>query len=47
MGMDTYNLTVAGKTVLDFRRYKCAAALKLIQLNIKNGKLSSDVAKLR
>lgn len=37
--MDTYKLIVAGKTVLDFKRYECAAALKLIQLNFKNGKL--------
>lgn len=46
--MDTKELNVAGKTDLGFTIYECHAALKLIQLNFRNGKTaSSDVAKLR
>jgi len=37
--MDTHELIVAGKTVLDFKRSECAATLKLIQLDFKNGKV--------
>lgn len=37
--VDTQELIVAGKTDLIFKRYEHYAALKLIQLNFKNGKL--------